>query len=134
MKCFKKCAVLAAVVLLCACLGGCGKYASSYVTTMMVRTAKSKEVKVSFSTLKGTLVEKLKCDGKEGRELKYSAELGTGTIKVYYDIDGTKEELFTITGGEKIEDSLGELKKGTIHIFLETDGKAEDGKFEFKIE
>ena len=123
---------LLTVITIAACLSltGCGRYTSSYVTTMCVKTDDS----VSFSSLKGTVVFTAKCDGEEGRKIKYSAKLGTGSFTVYYDSDGTKKELFTIGAGESVEASGGELVKGTVYIILETDGKCEDGKFSFEIE
>ena len=120
------------VIMIAACLGltGCGQYTSSYVASICVTTSDS----VSFSSLKGTMVFTAKCDGEEGRKIKYSAKLGTGSFTVYYDSDGTKNELFTINAGESVEASGGELVKGTVYIILETDGKCEDGKFSFEIE
>ena len=120
------------VIMIAACLGltGCGRYTSSYVASICVTTSDS----VSFGSLKGTMVFTAKCDGEEGRKIKYSAKLDTGSFTVYYDSDGTKKELFTINAGESVEASGGELVKGTVYIILETDGKCEDGKFSFEIE
>lgn len=123
--------VVAAVV--CFVKFGLGPYHSSYVTTMCVTSNTSTKAKVSFSTLKGTMVYKLKCDGEKGRELTYTASLESGNAKVYYDCDGTKRELFTIRSGEKVDASLKDLPKGKIYVIIETDGKVSDGDFEFRI-
>ena len=128
--------VLLTVVTAAAFLGltGCGKYTSSYVATTCITSSDSDSGKVSFGGLKGTMVFTAKCDGKEGRQIKYSAKLDSGSFTVYYDSDGTKTELFTISGGETVEASGGELVKGTVYIILETDGKCEEGNFSFEIE
>ncbi len=110
------------------------KYKSHYVVTTCIQSNTSKSASVSFGTLKGTMVFTLRCDGKEGRCIRYTGKLGSGNITVYCDKDGTKTELFKIKDGEEIENTVGDLSKGKIYIIVETDGKVSDGKFKFEIE
>lgn len=112
---------------------GKSPYASHFVTTSCVRTNTSKKASLSFGSLKGNMVFKLRCDGKEGRELVCTGELGDGTATVYYDYNGTKMKLFTIQGGEKIKVDVKKLEKGKVYVIVESDGKCKDGKFTFKI-
>ena len=133
-KMIRKAVLVMAAVFLSLSLTGCGEYASSYTATVLITSNTSKKMSAKFGSLKGKMVHKLKCDGKEGRELKYTATLKNGTATAYYDIDGTREELFTIHGGEEVDSSLKDLAKGRIYIIIETDGRCEDGSFEFKIE
>lgn len=111
---------------------GCGKYVSSWNATMCVRSNTSSSSYLSFSTFSGTDVSTLKCKEEQGT-LKYTAELEKGRATVYVDYDGTKKELFTINGGEKIESKLENLKEGKIYIIFETSEKCEEGKLEFEI-
>ena len=53
---------------------------------------------------------------------------------VYVDYDGTKKELFKLSDGEEINSSLKDLKEGTVYVIFETDGKCENGEFEFELE
>ncbi|MBQ6104795.1 MAG: hypothetical protein IJL03_02480 [Lachnospiraceae bacterium] len=133
-KAIQRILLLMTAVVLCMSLTGCGEYTSSYSATVLITSNTSKKMSVEFSSLKGKMVHKLKCDGKEGRELKYTASLKSGTATVYYDIDGTREELFTIHGGETADSSLGNLAKGKIYIIIETEGKCEGGSFKLNIE
>ena len=115
------------------CLTGCAKYISSWSATMYVHSNTSHSTYMNFGTLNGTEVQTLKCKEETGT-LKYSAKLDTGSATVYIDYDGEKKELFKIGAGEEIEDSFDGLKEGKIYIIVETDGKCEEGKFEFEIE
>ena len=115
------------------CLTGCAKYISSWSATMYVHSNTSHSTYMNFGTLNGTEVQTLKCKEETGT-LKYSAKLDTGSATVYIDYDGEKKELFKIGAGEEIEDSFDGLKEGKVYIIVETDGKCEEGKFEFEIE
>ena len=82
--------------------------------------------------MKGTKVLQMKTK-EEGKTLEYSGSLAEGKVTVYYDEDGTKKELFTISGGEKAESSVKLKAKGKLYVIVETDGKSESGKFQFEI-
>ena len=100
---------------------------------MYVHSNTSHSAYMNFGTLNGTEVQTLKCKEETGT-LKYSAKLDTGNATVYIDYDGEKKELFKIGAGEEIEDSFDGLKEGKIYVIVETDGKCEEGKFEFELE
>ena len=123
-KVIQRILLLMTAVVLCMSLTGCGEYTSSYSATVLITSNTSKKMSVEFSSLKGKMVHKL----------KYTASLKSGTATVYYDIDGTREELFTIHGGETADSSLGNLAKGKIYIIIETEGKCEGGFFKLNIE
>ena len=65
--------------------------------------------------------------------LKYTGTLAKGSATVYYDNDGTKKELFSVSAGEDVDSSFEALEKGTLYIIIETDGTAEGGDFSFSI-
>lgn len=114
------------------CMTGCAKYTSSWSASLYVHSNTSDSASMSFWTFTGTEVQTLKCKDETGT-LKYSAKLEIGSATVYIDYDGEKKELFKIGAGEEIEDSFDGLKKGKIYVIVETDGKCEEGKFEFAI-
>ena len=114
------------------CMTGCTKYTASWSASLYAHSNTSDSASMSFWTFTGTEVQTLKCKDKTGT-LKYSAKLEIGSATVYIDYDGEKKELFKIGAGEEIEDSFDGLKKGKIYVIVETDGKCEEGKFEFAI-
>ena len=122
--------VLAAVMGLTACGA---PYTSHYSATVLIQSNKSDSAWVSFSSLKGTIVYKLKVRD-EDEFLRYYGKLGEGSITVYYDNEGTKEEWFSLQGGENVEGKLEKPGKGKVYIIVETDGKCKDGKLDFIVE
>ncbi len=113
-------------------LFSCSPYKSSYSATMLVKTSHNDECGVHFGTLKGTLVLNTKVtDEDTDGTIHYEAELDVGEISVYYDVDGTKNLLFTIKGGEEVDGRAGSVAKGDkVIIIIETNGKAENGEIE----
>lgn len=112
---------------------GCSPYASSFRTTACVTTNTSDQASISFSTFEGTRVFTVKVKGDDEGILEYSGKLGAGSAKVYYDADGTKKELFAVEAGKEVKASLDDLGKGKVYLILETDGKCEEGRFEFNL-
>ena len=111
------------------------RYRSSCVMNMSVESGYSDSKSFSFGMMKGQKVFRLKYDGHEGGLLVYSGKLDTGKLTVYYDCDGTKKELFKLEAGGSVEAADVKLtEKGLVYIIIETDGKCEEGKFEFKIQ
>ncbi len=110
----------------------CSPYTSSYSATMLVRSSKRDHCEVHFGTLKGTLVLNTKVTDEDADGLiHYEAELAEGELSVWYDVDGTKEHLFTIKGGESLDDRGGSVSIGDkVIIIIETSGKAKDGEIE----
>lgn len=112
----------------------CGvKYASHFSATLLVTSNDSNSARMSFSSFNGTKVFKVKVKDEDS-VIRYSGELETGSITVYYDNDGTKEEWFTMQAGESVEGTLDNLSKGKCYIIVETDGKCKDGKLSFEVE
>ena len=116
----KKILFLTIVLLLSILLSSC-KYISSYKAIALVRTQTSHSCKVSFSSLDGTLVFKLKkTDSKADGNIRYSLKVTNGEIKLYYDIYGTKEQLAYVKAGESIDDFGGYIEGGkVVYIIIE---------------
>ena len=135
-----KLALLMLMILSILALTACDKYVSSWSATGFVHSNTSDSAFMSFWKFKGTMVLKLKCKDSTKEILKYKGNLNNedeeenGTINVYYDIDGTKKELFSLKNGENVEASLDKLNEGTVYIIVETDGRCENGALEFNIE
>ena len=126
----KKNLLLAILVAICLfCLAGCSKYTSHYSALMMVTTNTSKAASISFSSLDGTRAFKLKSDG----HLNFSAKLGEGSATVFYDSNGTKNELFSISGGQEIQSSTIAVNPGTVYVIVQTDGKCKEGRISFDV-
>lgn len=108
----------------------CSGYVSSYKALMFVRTERGDHGSISFSSLEGTYVMKLKMKG-EGQEgdIHCVASLEEGEINVYYDIFGVKELLFNLKAGESIDERRGYIESGkTVSIIVETVTPAKKGK------
>ena len=120
-------------MVLCLCLTGCSSYTEHGVGMVIIQNNVSDKATVSFSSLDGTRVYKLKV--KDSNDvLKYTGTLAKGSATVYYDNDGTKKELFSVSAGENVDSSFEALEKGTLYIIVETDGKAEGGDFSFTLD
>ena len=65
--------------------------------------------------------------------MNYSAKLGEGSATVFYDSNGTKTELFSISGGQEIHSSTIAVNPGTVYVIVQTDGKCKDGRFSFDV-
>ena len=91
---------------------------------------------MEFNTFKGTYNFKLKRDDTAEHTLDIEASLAEGEIKIYIGIDGEKELLRTVKGGESYDETITLDDKydneKTIYIILESTGKCEDGDFEFE--
>lgn len=97
------------------------KYTSSYRAVGLVRSSSSHSCDMSFLSLDGQLVFKLKKSdsGSEGA-ISYSASVEEGEVYIYYDIYGTKENLASIKAGETVTESGGYIEKGhTVYIIIE---------------
>lgn len=110
----------------------CNGYSSNYKASSFVHTNSSKNASMSFSSFKGTMVFKLKCES-ENETINYTAKLETGNAKVYYDCNGTKSELFCVNSGEEVKEYGGSLQKGTIYIIVEIPESGKNGSFNFEL-
>ena len=127
----KKLILLALAALTAVLFTGCSRYVSSYRALGLARTGTDGAASMTFSSLDGRMVFRLR-SGPDKR-LKYRASLKEGSAKVYLDQSGTKEELFVIGPGGTTEASAGPLRQGEIWLIVETAGTCRDGDFRFEI-
>jgi len=116
-------------------LAACSGYVSSYKALMLVREEHGDHGSISFSSLSGTYVMKLRMSGK-GQEgsIHCVASLEEGEINVYYDSLGVKEFLFNLKAGESIDERRGYFESGrTVYIIIETVTPAKEGKVEIDL-
>ena len=130
----KVCFVLALIfslVTLCSCEG----YVKSYAATILITSCEGDEASMEFDTFKGTYNFKLRRDGAPQHTLDLEASLAEGEMNVYIGVDGKKELLRTVRGGETYDETITLDDKydneKTIYVILESTGKCVDGNFEF---
>ena len=136
MKKFASVIIAVVTLVLSFTLSACGnKYASHYSAMLMVSTNTSNEASVSFDSFSGTYVMQLKNNSADEAFITYEATLGEGNIKVYYDFNEEKLNLFEIETNGSV-DGKTETFTGnkTIYILIESDGKCSDGSFSFVLE
>ncbi len=136
MKKFASVIIAAVTLVLCFTLSACGnKYVSHYSAMLMVKENTSNKASVSFDSFSGTLVLKLKNKSADEVFISYEATLGEGNIKVFYDFNDEKLNLFDIETDGSV-DGKTETFTGnkTIYIIIESDGKCSDGSFSFVLE
>ena len=136
MKKFASVIIAVVTLVLCFTLSACGnKYVSYYSATVMVRTNTSNKASVSFGSFSGTYVIKLKSNGADEVFITYDATLGEGNIKVYYDYNDEKLNLFEIETNGSVDSKTETFTSDkTIYIIIESDGKCSDGSFSFVLE
>ena len=125
--------VLLAVLFLAVILVGCGKYSSHYFAVGHAYSNDSGSAWMSFVEFEGTEVFRLKCKSKNQAEIVYSGKLETGSLTVYCDCGGTKEELFSLQSGDDIQSAGGHLPEDTIYIVIETSEKCRNGNLRFRV-
>jgi len=117
--------LLIALLLLSLCLSlvGCDRYYSSYSSIASVRSNTADKAYISFMSLNGRMVFKLR--PSERSVLAYEAELSEGSVTVSYDIDGTLTELITLSDTDtRVGDGITVDKDLTVYIVVD----AEDAK------
>lgn len=128
--------IVTVMLVLCFALSACGsKYVSNYSAAKMISKNTANEASVSFDNFSGTYVIQLKNTGDDKASITYNATLGEGNIKVYYDYNDEKLNLFEI-GNEGSIKGKTEAFTGnkTIYIIIESDGKCNAGSFSFALE
>ena len=132
----KKVCFVFVLMLALALLCSCGGYVKSYSATILITSCQGNEASMEFYTFDGTYNFKLK-DKKDGdHTLDCEASLAEGEMNVYIGVDGEKELLFMIKGGESYDETITLDDKydneKTIYVILESTGKCVDGDFEFE--
>ena len=131
-KMYAALALILALVLLC----GCSGYVKSYSTSMMRASCRGDEASMAFRTFKGSYHFRLKRDDAAAHTLDFEAELAEGEMNVYVGVDGEKELLRTVKGGESYEETISLDGKydseKSIYVILESVGKCVGGEFEFE--
>ena len=131
----KVCFALLMIITL-ATICGCSGYVKNYSATILITSCQGDEASMEFDTFKGTYNFKLRRDSDAEHTLNLEASLAEGEINVYIGIDGEKELLRTVKGGEAynetimLDDKYNNEK--TIYVILESTGKCVDGDFEFE--
>ena len=124
--------LILALVTLCSC----GGYVKNYSATILITSCQGDEASMEFDTFKGTYNFKLRRDGSAEHILDYEASLAEGEMNVYIGVDGEKELLRTVKGGESYDETIALDGKydneKAIYIILESVGKCVDGDFEFE--
>ncbi len=123
--------VLVSLLLICS-LVGCSKYSSHYSALLLISSQLSDSGYIRFSSFKGQKVFKFR--SKEDSVLNCSLKLESGEAMVYYDYDGTKEELVAVRSGDDFDLTDVRITAGTTYVIVETNGKCENGDFQFKVE
>ena len=136
MKKFARVLISTMTLVLCFALCACGtKYHDHYSSSAMVEKNSDIEASVSFDSFSGTYVIKLRSNGTDEVFITYNATLKDGSVKVYYDYNDEKSDLFEIEAGGSV-DSKTEAFIGNkiIYVIIESDGKCGEGSFSFTLE
>lgn len=135
MKKLTRAIISTMLLILCFTLTACdNKYSSHYSASTMASKNTSSEASVSFGSFSGVYVIKLKSSGNDQVFITYNATLKKGNIKVYYDYDDEKLDLFTIgADGSVSERTEAFTTNQTIYIIIESDGKCNEGSFSFAL-
>lgn len=129
-------ALLLSIIILAAlaCLSSCSAYSSHYRATMLVQSNTSQKASVSFSTLDGRMVFKMKSKADSAGRLNFSAGLGEGNLKVSVDTTGVRNDLLNLKSGDAYSSHLDNIGTGTVYVIIETDGRCSDGNLNFWLE
>ena len=132
----KKVCFVLVLILTLFMLCSCGGYVKSYSATILITSCQGNEASMEFDSFKGTNNFKLRRDGIAEHTLEFEASLAEGEMNVYIGVDGGKELLLTVKGGESYDETIALDDKydneKTIYIILEAIGKCIDGDFEFE--
>ena len=132
----KKGCFILALFLTLFMFGSCGGYVRSYTATILITSSQGDEASMEFDTFKGSYNFKLRRDGIAEYTLDCEASLAEGEMNVYIGVDGEKELLLTVKGGESYDETITLDEKydneKTIYIILETTGKCVEGDLEFE--
>lgn len=132
----KKVCFILVLILTLVMLGSCGGYVNNYFATLLITSCHGNEAGMEFNTFKGTYNLKLRRDGAAAHLLDFEASLAEGEMNIYISVDGEKELLRTVKGGESYKEIIALDDKydneKTIYVILESVGKCIDGDFAFE--
>ena len=132
----KKVCFVLVLILTLVMLCSCGGYVKSYSATILITSCQGDEASMEYDTFKGTYNFKLRRDGAAEHSLDFEASLTEGEMNVYIGVDGEKELLRTVKGGESFDEAITLDDKydneKTIYIILESIDKCVDGNFAFE--
>ena len=132
----KKTSFVLVLMLMLTMLCSCGGYVKSYSATLLITSCHGDEASMDFATFKGTYHFKLKRDDTAEHTLSLEASLAEGEMNVYVGVDGEKELLRTVKGGENLDETIaldGKYDdKKAIYVILEAKDKCVDGDFELE--
>ena len=132
----KKVCFVLTLILVFVMLCSCGGYVKSYSAILLITSNHGDEASMEFDTFKGTYHFKLKREGVAEHALSLEASLVEGEMNVYVGVDGEKELLRTVRGGEDLDETIALDDKydeeKTIYVILEASDKCVDGDFEFE--
>ena len=132
----KKICFLLSLILTLVTFCSCGSYVKSYSATILITSCHGDEANMKFDTFKGTYNFKLKRDDDAEHTLDLEATLDEGEMNIYIGVDGEKELLRTVKGGESYDETITlddkYDKEKRIYVILESTGKCVNGDFEFE--
>ena len=132
----KKISIALALIFTLVMLCSCNVYVKGYSATILITSSQGDEASMEFYTFNGTYDLKLKRDDVAKNTLDFEASLAEGEINVYIGVDGEKELLRTVKGGDFYDETIKLDEKyaneKTIYIILESTDKCKDGDFEFE--
>ena len=117
-------------------LCSCGGYVKNYSATILITSCQGDEASMAFDTFNGTYHFKLRRDGAAAHTVDCETSLSAGEINIYIGVDGEKELLRTVKGGESYNETITLDDKydneKSIYIILESADKCVDGDFKFE--
>ena len=132
----KKIGFILVLILTLTLLCSCGGYVKNYSATILITSCQGNKASMEFDTFKGTNNFKLRREGIAEHTLDFKASLAEGEMNVYIGVDGEKELLLTVKGGESYDETITLDDKynneKTIYVILESTDKCVDGDFEFE--
>ena len=132
----KKIGFVLVLMLTLALLCSCGGYVKKYSATILITSCQGDEASMEFDTFKGTYNFKLKGKNDSDHTLDCEASLDEGEVNVYVGVNGEKELIFTIKGGESYDNTIALDDKyddaKTIYVIVESENKSSNGDFEFE--
>ena len=91
---------------------------------------------MEFATFSGTYNFKLRRAGAAEHTLDLEGSLEEGEMNIYIGVNGEKELIYTVKGGETHDKTLTLDEKydneSTVYIILESTGKCKNGDFELE--